>query len=248
MPPEGRRIRRDGTPRRPSRLGSIHFPVFTADGRRVIGFMVKQRDVAGMIKQADRFVALDALETYEGALCVASKRDSFDAAAAARLGVDLDRCLIWTGMDVRTVSGCDLGYCCDAEFDRASGTVSCFLIISGTASKMLVGSIRMSADHLVGYRNGAMLVDDVVRDLELSGGAAARAAEASVVIGTRAAEAKTVIGSKVKKGAKIVDDKGSAAVSKGSVALGRQLGRTRGMFKAFKHEYNRAAGNQKRKR
>ena len=64
-----------------------------------------------------------------------------------------------------------------------------------------------------------------------SGAAAAKAAEASVVVGD-----------KVKKGAKVLDDKGSVAVDKGSRALGKQLGKTRGMFKAFKDEYQKASG------
>ena len=49
-------------------------------------------------------------------------------------------------------------------------------------------------------------------------------------------------GDKVKKGAKVLDDKGSVAVDKGSRALGKQLGKTRGMFKAFKDEYQKASG------
>ena len=32
------------------------------------------------------------------------------------------------------------------------------------------------------------------------------------------------------------------AVDKGSRALGKQLGKTRGMFKAFKDEYQKASG------
>ena len=34
----------------------------------------------------------------------------------------------------------------------------------------------------------------------------------------------------------------SVAVDKGSRALGKQLGKTRGMFKAFKDEYQKASG------
>ena len=52
-----------------------------------------------------------------------------------------------------------------------------------------------------------------------------------------------VVGDKVKKGAKVLDDKGSVAVDKGSRALGKQLGKTRGMFKAFKDEYQKASGS-----
>ena len=58
----------------------------------------------------------------------------------------------------------------------------------------------------------------------------------------KAAEASVVVGDKVKKGAKVLDDKGSVAVDKGSRALGKQLGKTRGMFKAFKDEYQKASG------
>ncbi len=58
----------------------------------------------------------------------------------------------------------------------------------------------------------------------------------------KAAEASVVVGDKVKKGAMVLDDKGSVAVDKGSRALGKQLGKTRGMFKAFKDEYQKASG------
>ena len=58
----------------------------------------------------------------------------------------------------------------------------------------------------------------------------------------KAAEASVVVGDKVKKVAKVLDDKGSVAVDKGSRALGKQLGKTRGMFKAFKDEYQKASG------
>ena len=46
-----------------------------------------------------------------------------------------------------------------------------------------------------------------------------------------------MVGDKVKKCANVLDDKVSITVDKGSRALGKQLGKTRGMFKAFKDEY-----------
>ena len=48
---------------------------------------------------------------------------------------------------------------------------------------------------------------------------------------------------KVKQGAKVLDEKGSVAVEKGSRALGKQLGKTRGMFSAFKDEFKKASGS-----
>ena len=196
-PTEDKRTKKDGTPRSPKKLGKIHFPVFTPGGTRVVGFMVRQSDIAGMIERPDRFVALDAIGVYEGAIAVDDVKDTYDAAAAKRLDINLDDCIIWVGMDMRTESG----------------------------------DTQVPPTMLRGYENGAMVVSDEVKSLGYSGGAAAKAAEASVVVGD-----------KVKKGAKVLDDKGSVAVDKGSRALGRQLGKTRGMFKAFKDEYQKASG------
>ena len=113
MPAESKRTNKDGTPREPKRLGRVHFAVFSPDGLRVVGFMVKLPDVAAMIKQPDRFVALDALKVYEGVIAVADGKENYDDAAAKRLGINLDECLIWTGMDVVTASGKAMGYCAD---------------------------------------------------------------------------------------------------------------------------------------
>ena len=216
-PTEDKRTKKDGTPRSPKKLGKIHFPVFTPGGTRVVGFMVRQSDIAGMIERPDRFVALDAIGVYEGAIAVDDVKDTYDAAAAKRLDINLDDCIIWVGMDVRTESGDVVGYCSDVEFKPRSGIVQAFYVTAGAASSVLVGDTQV--------------VSDEVKSLGYSGGAAAKAAEASVVVGD-----------KVKKGAKVLDDKGSVAVDKGSRALGKQLGKTRGMFKAFKDEYQKASG------
>ncbi len=58
-----------------------------------------------MIERPDRFVALDAIGVYEGAIAVDDAKDTYDAAAAKRLDINLDDCIIWVGMDVRTESG-----------------------------------------------------------------------------------------------------------------------------------------------
>ena len=54
-PTEDKRTKKDGTPRSPKKLGKIHFPVFTPGGTRVVGFMVRQSAIAGMIERPDRF-------------------------------------------------------------------------------------------------------------------------------------------------------------------------------------------------
>ena len=183
--------------------------------------MVRQSDIAGMIERPDRFVALDAIGVYEGAIAVDDVKDTYDAAAAKRLDINLDDCIIWVGMDVRTESGDVVGYCSDVEFKPRSGIVQAFYVTAGAASSVLVGDTQVPPTMLRGYENGAMVVS---------------------AIRAKAAEASVVVGDKVKKGAKVLDDKGSVAVDKGSRALGKQLGKTRGMFKAFKDEYQKASG------
>ena len=130
-PTEDKRTKKDGTPRSPKKLGKIHFPVFTPGGTRVVGFMVRQSDIAGMIERPDRFVALDAIGVYEGAIAVDDVKDTYDAAAAKRLDINLDDCIIWVGMDVRTESGDVVGYCSDVEFKPRSGVVQTFFECAG---------------------------------------------------------------------------------------------------------------------
>ena len=237
MPPDAKRTRKDGTPREPKKIGKIHFPVFSPDGRSVVGFMVSPPDVVGMIKQPDRFIARDRVRVYEGVMAVPDKKDSFDTAAAKRLGLDLDACIIWPGMDVVTVSGKKLGYCADAEFDPKTGAATMFSLTSGVAATALVGTIDMPASYLKGYADGAMVVDDAVAELGFSGGVAAKAGEASAKIGAT-----------VRSGADALDEKaagaierGGSAMAKGGRALGKQIGKTRGMFSAFKDEFKKAS-------
>ncbi len=226
----GKKARKDGAERDLRKLGKIHFPVFTPSGDRLIGFMVTPPEIAAMIQRPDIFVAYDAISVCEGALAVADRADASGQAAAKRLGVDLDACLILTGMDVVTTSGKALGYCTDVSFNPRTGAVEHLSLTRGATASALLGDVRMPVSYLKGYERGRVVVADAAAELEASGGVAAKAAEASVVVGA-----------KVKQGAKMLDDHGSVAVEKGSKALGRQLGRTRGMFAAFKDEFKKAS-------
>ena len=242
--PAGKERKRDGSLRLPQEIGKVHFCVFTPDASRVVGFMVKQPDIAYMVKQPDRFVALDSIKVSDGMLVASASKDAYDARAAERLGLDLDRCIIWTGMDVATESGDVLGYCSDASFDMRTGHVTGFTVSDGSAARALVGSISLPASYVRGYRDGCMVVSDEAASLELSGGAAARAAEATVELSERTREVREKAKASAKKGARVLDDKGSVAVEKGSRALGRQLKKSKGMFSAFKSEFQKASGSK----
>lgn len=242
LPAPDKRVKKDGTPRDRKKIGKIHYPVFTPEGTRVVGFMLRLPDIAGMVKQPDRFIAYDAIGVDGDVMVAKEDRAAFDAPAAKRLGIDLDSCLIWTGMDVRTQTGKSVGYCADVDFNGRTGEVLSFILTEGGASNALVGHREMPPSMLKGYRDGAMIVNDDALDLEFSGGAAAKAAEASVKAAAKASEVGAKAKVQVKKGAAVIDEKGSEALDKGSKALGRQLGKTKGMFSSFVSEYKKAAG------
>ena len=212
-----------------TRLGKVHQTVFAPDGRRVVGFLVTRPDVAGMIRRGDVFVALDAIAPCDGGVRVTGGDESYDDAARTRLGLDWDACLIWAGMDAKTTDGRELGYVNDAEFNSRTGEVSTFMIGDGGVAQQLVGSLAIPVALLRGYERGYMLVAPEAAHQALSGGAAAKAGEGY-------AKAKQ----EGKRAAAKAGKAAGEAAAKGSRALGKQLGRTKGMFSSFMDEFKKA--------
>ena len=212
-----------------TRLGKVHLTVFAPDGRRVVGFLVMRPDVAGMVKRTDVFVALDAIAPCDGGIRVVGGEGSFDDQARERLGLDWDSCLIWSGMDAKTTDGKMLGYVNDAEFNTKTGQVDCFMIGDGGMAQQLVGSLKIPAGMLRGYEKGFMLVAPEAAGQALTGGVAGKAGESY-------ARAKY----EGKKAAAKAGKAAGEAVDKGSRALGKQIGRTKGMFSSFMDEFKKA--------
>ena len=212
------------------RLGRLHMTVFSPRGDTVVGFLIRRPDVAGMVRRPDVFVALDSLSRVEDGFQVSDERGAIDDAARRRLGIDWDRCLMWEGMDAVTTDGGALGYVSDAEFDPATGKVSLFCVGDGGVAESLVGTVHIPAAQVRGYRDGMMVVSNEAQDYRPSGGVAGKA-------GTAYAKAKV----KGAQTAKKADDVASRAVDKGSKALGKQLGKTKGMFGSFMDEYRKAS-------
>ncbi len=198
----------------PKKLGRVHNLVFSPDSRRVVGIMVKRPDFAGMVKQADRFLSLDAMDVREGGIVCTREKDGFDDAAAKRLGLDLDRSIIWGGADVHCESGKFLGYVMDARFDLATGNVDCFCAQEGETASALVGSFEIPAAWVLRYSKGTMVVRDEAATLQLSGGLAGKAGEGYAVAKDKAKETAAKAGAAA-----------GEAVDKGSHALGGALGR-----------------------
>ena len=215
-----RRDQKAGVEPEPKKLGRVHDLVFAPNGKVVVGIMVKRPDIAGMVKQEDRFVALDALEMHEGGLLVTGGEESFDQAACKRLGLDLDVCYIWSGMDVETASGKYLGHVMDARFNEKTGAVDCFCAQEGSTASALVGYFEIPAAWFVRYDRNRMVVREEAATMGLSGGLAAKAGEgyANAKEGAKRATAE-------------FDEKASVAVEKGSHALGGVIGKAKAGLK-----------------
>ncbi len=199
-----------------SKIGKVHLAVFSPDGRDLVGLLVHRPDVVGMVKREDAFVAWDSFAPYEKGLKVTRPEDGLDDAARKRLGVDWDFCIMWTGMDAKTVSGKKLGYVNDVEFDEKTGKVSKFFVGDGGVSRAIVGSFEITPALVKGYSNGYMILADEAASLELDGGVAAKAGEFSAAAKVKGAEVNK------KATAATVD-----AIDKGSFALGKALGKAK---------------------
>ena len=198
------------------RLGRMHMAVFSPDGRRVVGFQVMQPDMVGVVKRPDLFMAFDSYRIENDYVYLNEGEATLEQAARDRLGLDWDRCIMWTGMDCQTESGKQLGYVGDCIFDERTGAVRKLCVGDGSVAKSLVGQLEIPVDMLKGYRDGWMIVDDAAPSLQLSGGVAAAAGEGYA---------------RVKQGGQKVVAKASAAsakaVDKGSFALGKALGKAK---------------------
>lgn len=220
-----------------SLVGQVRQVVFAPKGDRVVGLLVRRPDVVGMVKRADAFVALDSFDAGDEGLVV-SREDGMDEAAIARLGLDWDACILWTGMDAKTTDGKELGWVADAKFDASTGRVESFYVGDGSVAESLVGDVVIPASMLVGYKGGYMLVKPEAADLALNGGLAAKA-------GTSYARAKASGKAVAAKAGKTAGE----AVEKGARGVGRALGKAkkhaggspRGMFGAFMDEYRKAS-------
>ncbi len=228
-----KKLDKQGKTASPKKLGKVHNLVFSTNSRKVVGIMVKRPDIAGMVKQDDVFVPLDAIRPFEGGLACRGGKEDLDDAAAKRLGLDLDSCIIWGGADVICESGKFLGYVLDASFDMASGAVDCFSAQEGTTASSLVGTFDIPSAWVLGYDKGRMIVRDQAANLELSGGLAAKAGEATAAATDAAKQAATKAGAAA-----------SVAVDKGSHGLGKMIGHAKAGVAQTVAEFQEASATE----
>ncbi len=242
-------------------IGKVRYFVFHPTKKACVGFLVKRPDAALMFKRKDLFVALDGFEFEDGRIVVPNDdKDAVDDGACKRLGIDLDRCIIWQGMPIIAQNGENMGYVEDVEFKRSSGKVISITPHTGATSKALVGTLTIPSEHVKGFKTGvgteltitegegeeersvrgAIVVSNTALSIDTEGGLAEAAGHSTAIAAEKVRQAKEQAKPAVDAAAKATGD----AVNRGAYVTGRQIGRAKGMFSAFKDEYDKAVADK----
>ena len=265
-----------------SRLGKVDRFVFHPSSKRCVGFLVKRPDLALMFHREDMFVPLDGFDIVDGRVALPYKDKEMEGRAAIkRLGLDWDSCVLWEGMPIVTENGTECGTVGDVVFSRATGKVISVSADKGATAKALLGEVVIPADMIRGFKTGmgaelavadsaadgdqeaddeplrgAILVSDSVLRVQTEGGLAEtagyQAAIAQDKVRRKVAQAKSQAKNQAKPKVDEATKAAGDAVGKGAYATGRQLRRAKGMFSAFKDEFDKAvsddSGSSRRKK
>ncbi|WP_165252036.1 PRC-barrel domain protein [Adlercreutzia sp. ZJ304] len=246
------------------KVGRVRACVFHPKQKRCVGLLVKRPDVALMFHRADMFVAYNGFDVVDGNIVVREGSQNIDKGACKRLGVNLDDCVLWLGLAVMCEDGTDFGIVGDVLFHPETGAIETLVVSKGATANTLLGQRNIPASAIRGFKRGmgtqlyvsddddssalgCILVDDSVKEIDVSGGVAEKAGAATAV----AADKAQRVVKKVKPKAQEAIDKAKptvqkaskaagAAVDKGAYVTGRQFGRATGMFGAFKDEFDKA--------
>ncbi len=218
------------------KLGKISHAIFHPSEPRVVGFLVSRSDIALMIKRSDVFIAFDSLTEVDDFLYVASEaKDATGKQALARLGVDLDKCSIWKGLPIVTDDGEEVGKVGDVIYDEATGAVDHVSVYSNAVDKAVKGQREIPLELVLGIEDIKLIVGSDALGIEQSEGLAEKAGSAIGTAKVAAAKAGRTISEKAPK----VASKAGSAAQTGAYKLGRQLGKTKGMFSSFKEEFEK---------
>jgi len=221
------------------RIGKILRAVFSPEDYTLVGYLVARPDLLFMFKRRDRFLAYDAFKVVDGRVIGTIDRDSWDAPACKRLGIDWDECLILEGMELVLKDGTKIGTIDSVDYETRTGKPLQIHAGDGLATRAIVGVSSIPMDLIIGYKDGRVVAKKAAGSIQSEGGLASKAGE-QVAVASHAIKEKTA---SARKTAKTISKKTGKAADKaldsGSKALGKQLGKTKGMFRAFKDEYKK---------
>lgn len=242
------------------RIGKIRRFVFHPSEKRCVGFIVKRPDFLLMFRRKDQFLAFDRAELVDGRILMPYKeKDALDASACKRLGIDWDSCVMWEAMPIIAENGEECGIVGDIAIYQHTGKVKSITVDKGATAKVLLGQVEIPVSMVMGFKTGigkelvgsggddedapamrgGILVSDEVLQIAVEGGLAEKAGKDAAIAQDKARQVKEKAKPKVDKAARETEK----AINKGAYATGRQIHKAKGMFSAFKDEYDKAVSD-----
>ena len=243
----------------PRSIGKIRDVVFYPDKKCVAGFVTKQSDFLFIIKRKGHFVSIKGYYLYEDLAFVQKEKGSRDKAAYKLLGLEPDECVTWLGLPVITEDGRTVGVVSDVAFTHQNGEVQSIEAGPKAVGKLLQGTRTIPTSLIKGYRKvgdtalapvsdndesnsestgAAILVSNEAMDIDIDSDKAfvSKVGKQASAVAHNAGVDAAAVSEKAKSAAKTA----GAVVDVGVKATGEQLKKTKGMFSAFKEEYNKA--------
>lgn len=247
---------RKNDPDATKKVGRIRSFIFHPTEPRCVGFLVKRPDVALMFHRKDLFVAFNGFHLQQGDVVLNDTAGSKDRSACKALNINLDECVVWVGLPAITEDGTVLGVVESVTFNGETGRVVSLELGQGATANTLLGRRVIPVGDVIGFKRGmgtrlymadddddralgALLVRDAAKAAEAAGGVAEKAGAATAVATDKVqrtyVKVRTAARPKVEEASKAAGE----AVQKGAFATGKQIGRTKGMFKGFADEFKK---------
>lgn len=243
-------------------IGRVKSCVFHPSEKRCIGFIIKRPDFLWMFRRKDLFLAIDSFDLVDGHVLIKENAETTGPAACRRMGVNWDECVLWEGMPLMTADGTAVGYVGTITFSLATGEVREVVASNGVTAKYLLGTLTVPAEYILGFKRGmgaqlavrndsreettgeefmgAILVSDDVWALQPEGGWAEAAGEFTAKATARVKEKVAEYKPKVQEATHAAGE----AINDGAYAVGKQVAATKGMFGAFKEEFDKAKNGE----
>ena len=243
----------------PHGIGRIRNVIFYPDRMCVAGFLTHRIDFLLMFKRKRLFVPINGYYMYENLAFVSRKKGPSGKTPYKRPDIDPNICVEWLGLPVLAENGLEVGFVTDVTFVHFTGEVRSIETASGTVGKLVVGVRTIPLNLLKGYfpkgstnlalpeytsipgmsKSGAIILvanEALYIDTDNDKATVSKAGQKVASMAQNAGVNTTAVAETAKSAAIVAGTVASA----GAIAAGKHLEKTRGMFSAFKDEYDKA--------
>jgi len=241
----------------PHRVGNVKDILFHPTKKRAVGIVMRRSDLLWMFKRKDRFIAIDSCYLADKRIYIDNGTCATGKAAYKALGLEKGSCVVWAELPVVTKSGQEYGVVVDVSFDFNTGKVHSLESGSSSLDSFMFGRRTIPTDLIKGYRSSdnaddivfgsgggvddedyfeAILVSGKVSSIEVEDGLSKRVGKGAAVIADKAGK----VGKKASNTAKAAAVVTGTIITDASIATGKQIQKTKGMFSSFKNEYKKA--------